>query len=190
LQARFPGIIDPQMLMQLIDLPSTDVITRSLDVDTRKQNREISLLLQGQMPQVRAYDNHVIHLKVLNDFRKSIDYENLPVEMQAHIDAHAAIHESLVLRQMGIQVPTPQPIQDPAAMQQAQSVAAGPAGPAMAGAQAPPPAAGGASPGAPGVAGMPQGSAGLAQTASIGGPGNPGRVPGIPLDQEAHLLGR
>jgi hypothetical protein len=186
LQARFPGIIDPQMLVNLIDLPGTDILTRSLDIDTRKQNREIGQLLQGLDPQVRPYDNHVIHLKVLNDFRKTIDYENLPVEMQAHIDAHAAIHESLVLHQQGIQVPTPQPTMDPTALAQAQMAAAGPAGVSPGAPAGTPPSAGGASPGPPGVASLPT----EAQTAQIGGPGNPGRVPGIPLDQEAHLLGR
>jgi hypothetical protein len=186
LQARFPGLIDVQMLMNMIDLPGTDLLTRSLDIDTRKQNREIGLLMLGEDCQVRPFDNHEIHLKVLNDFRKSIDYENLPIEMQAHIDAHAAIHESLVLRQMGIQVPTPQPTQDPAALMQAQAASAGPAGPGPAGAGAPPPGAGGASPQAAGTASMPS----EAQAAGIGGPGNPGRVPGVPLDTEAHLLGR
>ena len=192
LQARFPGLIDPQMLMNMIDLPGTDLLTKSLDVDTRKQNRELGQLLLGQNPQVRPYDNHVIHLKVINDFRKSIDYENLPIEMQAHIDAHAAIHESLVLRQMGIQVPTPQPTQDPAAMQQAQQAQAGPAGaPGMSapggGGQAPPPGPGGASPGPPGQAQPALPSA--AAMSGIGASGQPGRVPGVPLATEAQLIG-
>jgi hypothetical protein len=188
LQARFPGLIDAQMLMNMLDVPGADLLTKSLDIDTRKQNREIGQLLLGEYPQVRPYDNHVIHLKVINDFRKSIDYENLPLEMQAHIDAHAAIHESLVLGQMGVQVPTPNPTQDPAALQQAQQAAAGPAANpynGMGGIGGMPPAPGGNSPGPPGV-----NTPSLAQQAGIGGPGNPGRVPGIPLDTEAHLLGR
>lgn len=187
LQARFPGLIDPQMLMNMIDLPGTDLLTRSLDIDTRKQNREIGQLLQGENPQVRAYDNHVIHLKVLNDFRKSIDYENLPIEMQAHVDAHAAIHESLVLRQLGVQVPTPNATMDPAAMEQAQLASAGPSGPVGAPA---PGGGGGQAPAAGGQNAGPPGMTSLAERAEIGGPGNPGRVPGIPLDTEAHLLGR
>jgi hypothetical protein len=185
LQARFPGIIDPQMLLQLLDMPGTDILTKSLDIDTRKQHREIAQLLLGENPQVRPYDNHVIHLKVLNDFRKSIDYENLPIEMQAHIDAHAAIHESLVLKQMGLQVPTPNATQDPTAWAQAQMASAGPGGAPGPSPDGTPPAAGGASPGPPGAATPSQ-----AQAAQIGGPGNPGRVPGISLDTEAHLLGR
>jgi hypothetical protein len=188
LQARFPGLIDPQMLMNMIDLPGTDLLTKSLDEDTRKQARELGQLLQGIDPQVRPYDNHVIHLKVINSFRKSIDYENLPIEAQAHIDAHAAIHESLVMRQMGIQVPTPNPTQDPQALQQAQVASAGPAGPS---AGAGPPQGGSgpaqqAPPPSPASTGLPSPSA----QAGIGGPGQPGRVPGIGLDQEAALLGR
>jgi hypothetical protein len=187
LQKMFPGLIDPQMLMNLIDLPNVDIITKSLDTDTRKQNREIGQLMLGQNPQVRPFDNHVIHLKVLNDFRKTIDYENLPVDMQAHIDAHAAIHESLVLRQMGIQVPTPSPTQDPVAMTQAQMAAGGPASSPHPSA-APTPAPGGNSPGPPGqsTTALPQ----TAQLAGIGGVAQPGHTPGIPLDTQAASIGQ
>lgn len=188
LQARFPGIIDPQMLVNLLEMPGTELLAKTFDIDTRKQWREIGQLLQGQDPQVRPFDNHVIHLKVLNEFRKGIDYENLSPEMQAHVDAHAGIHESLVLRQMGIQVPTPQPTQDPAAMAQAQSASYGPAGPPQGAPTGPPggpaPSAGGQGPTPPG-----QGPS-VATQAGIGGANNPGRVPGVPVDTEAHLLGR
>jgi hypothetical protein len=184
LQARFPGVIDPQTVINFLEVPGTDILTKSLDIDTRKQAREIGQLLQGQNPQVRAFDNHMVHLKVLNDFRKTIDYENLPIEMQAHVDAHAAIHESLVLHQMGIQVPTPNPTQDPTALAQGQMAAAGPAGaPGPQAPNGPPPGPGGQS---AGTSSMPSDAA----QAGIGGPGNPGRVPGISLDTEAHLLGR
>lgn len=194
LQARYPGIIDPQMLVNLIDLPGTDVITKSLDAHTRTQYREIAQLLKGEHPQVRPFHNHVIHLKVLNDFRNSIDYENLPPAMQGHIDAHAAIHEALVLKQMGIQVPTPNEIQDPTAMQQANIASGGPAGhspgstqpPIGPGGKPPMPGPGGASPGAPG---QQQPMPSQAQMAGIGGPGQPGRVPGISLGNEAQLIG-
>jgi hypothetical protein len=138
---------------------------------------------------VRPYDNHVIHLKVLNDFRKSIDYENLPIDMQAHVDAHAAIHESLVLRQMGIQVPTPSPTQDPVALTQAQMAAGGPASSPSSSATAPPPGPGGQSPGPPGqqtTTALPQ----TAQLAGIGGAGQQGQVPGIPIDTQAAATGQ
>jgi len=184
LQARMPGLIDPQTFMNMLDLPGTDLITRSLDVDTRKQNREISQLLNGEEPQIKPFDNHQVHLTVLNNFRKSLDYEKLPLEDQARIDAHAAVHEMLVLRQMGIAVPTPNPNVDPTAQAQAAQASAGPGGPpAPAGAPNPQP------PAAPGTQAPPMPAAQTAKMAGIGGAGNPGRVPNMPVDQQAQSQG-
>lgn len=174
----YPSQFDLQTLMNMLDVPNTDLITKSMDIDTRKQSREIGQLLLGMNPQVRPYDNHVIHLKVLNDFRKSIDYENLPIEMQAHIDAHAAIHESLVLRQMGIQVPTPNPTQDPVALQQAQQAAAGPAGA---------PGSIGTAPTAPPAPAAHPAPPSTAQLAGVGGAGQPGAVS---MDTQAASMGQ
>lgn len=182
LQARFPDLFDPQTLMNMLDLPGVDLMTRSLDIDTRKAYRMLSqLLLDNDPPSVKPYDNHVVHLKVLNDFRKSIDYEKLPIEDQARIDARCAVHEMLVLRQMGVKVPTPTATADPEAMAQAELAGMGPAGP-VGGPTQPP------QPGAPGQ-GTPPAPASTADMAGIGGAGNPGRIPNMPVDQQAASMG-
>lgn len=184
LQARFPAAFDLQMLMNVLDLPGTDLITRSLDIDTRKTNRMLSALLKGENPEVKPYDNHVIALKIINDFRKSIDYDNLPIEDQARIDAFAAIHESLVLRQMGIAVPTPNPNVDPTAQAQAEQAAQGPAGAP----QAPQPGSPQQS-APPGSGAPPMDASTTATMAGIGGAGNPGRVNQMPIDTQASSMG-
>lgn len=185
LQARMPGLLDPQTFMNMLDLPGTDLITKSLDIDTRKQLRENSQLLRGEEPQIKPYDNHVIHIKVINDFRKSIDYENLPIEDQARFDAHAAVHEMLVLKQMGVAVPNPNPMVDPTAQAQAAQATAGPGG------GAPPP--GSAPQNAvqpPPPHGPPMAPGTTRDLAGIGGAGNPGQIPGMPVDQQAAHMGR
>ncbi len=172
--------------MNLLEVPGTDLITRTLDEDTRLQWREISQLLAGEEPVVRPFHNHVIHLKVMNSFRKSLDYERMDVLDQARFDAHAAIHEMLVLRQQGVQLPTPSPVMDPVALQQAAQVAAGPAGAYVpqSGAQAPPQAA-------PQPGGSAMSEPAIAQAAGIGqGAGTPGRVPAMPVDNQAAAQGQ
>ena len=186
LQSRMPGLVDPQTFMNMLDLPGTDLITKSLDIHTRCQLRENTALLKGEEPQVKPYHNHQIHLKVINDFRNSVDYENLPMEDQARFDAHAAIHESLVLKQMGVAVPNPDPTVDPAAQAQAQLAGAGPGG---APGPTPPPSQG-PPPGPPGSGAPPMDQATTKRLAGIGGAGHPGQVPGMPVDQQAAGMGR
>lgn len=204
LAARYPDLVQPQDLIRMLDVPGVDFLTRSIDIDTKKQWREIGQLLEGDDCQVQPFDNHVIHLSVMNQFRKSVDYEQLDDAGRAIFDAHAAVHEMLVLKQMGMSVPTPNPTYDPNAAAQSQMAGAGPAGPGPGG----PPQPGGGAP-SPGyllnpMTGTPpdplavasgQAPDMLAQTsiakrAGIGqAAGQPGRVPGIPVDNQAHSMG-
>lgn len=202
LQARMPDLMDPQTMMRMLDLPNTDQLTRTLDEDTRRAVRENGKLASGEDVKVMPFDNHVIHLKVINSFRKSSDYENLPLEDRARYDAHAAVHESLVLKQLGMTSPWvtgPQGMQDPAAAAEAERVDAGPAGPMSAGPGA------GSTPmyvnpatGVPnnplavasGQAPSPLAGSAVEKRAGIGqGAGQPGRVPGVSPDQQAHSMG-
>jgi hypothetical protein len=189
LAARYPQLITGADLIRLLDMPDTDFITKSDDSDTKKQYREIGQLLAGENPEVKPWDNHLIHLTILNNFRKSADYENLDEEGQARFDAHAAVHEMLVLKQLGIVVPPGD--FDPNAAAQSQQVAGGPAGGA--------PQPGVTSPflldPMHGQPGDPQSGGGLAplplaKAAGIGQQaGQPGRVPGVPVDNQASTMG-
>lgn len=181
--ARYPELIQPVDVIRMLELPGTDFLVRSIDVDTKKQWREISDMLEGQDCEVKAFDNHAVHLQVLNQFRKSIDYEQLDELSQARFDAHAAVHEMLVLKQLGMAVPSPQPAQDPNALAQAQMVSQG-----AAGAGVPQPVPTPAPTGMPGVSPMSDGN--IQQAAGIGqAAGQPGRVPGVPADTQAHSMG-
>lgn len=182
LAARYGDLIQPQDVLRMLELPNVDFITRSVDADTKKQWREISEMLEGEACEVKGFDNHVVHLQVLNQFRKSSDYENLPVESQAIFDAHAAVHEMLVLKQLGMPLPTPP---DPEAMRQAQMASAG-----VAAGYAPPEGAG-AQPGAEQPGGVaPMSDTAIQQSAGIGqAAGQPGRVPGVPADNQAASMG-
>lgn len=199
LQARMPDIMDPQTMIRMLDLPGTDFLVKSMDEDTRRATRENSILLEGGEPVVQPFDNHAIHLKVLNSFRKSADYENLPPEDRARFDAHAAIHEMLVLRQLGLATPgTGEP--NPIAEAQAQTAAQGPAGghpPAGSPFNAPmytdqatgKPPSGLAV--ASGQAPSPLANSAIARRAGIGqSAGQPGRVPGVGMDQQAAAIGQ
>lgn len=200
LQARMPDIMDPQTMIRMLDMPGTDFLVRSMDIDARRQARENSQMLQGQEPVVQPFDNHAVHLKSLNDFRKSTDYEHLDMQGRAIFDAHAAVHEMLLLKQLGLAAPnTPEPQGSPEALAQADRASAGPAGghpPQGSPFNAPmytDPATGRPPSGlavASGQAPSPLANSAIAKRAGIGhAAGQPGRVPGVPADNQAASMG-
>jgi hypothetical protein len=187
------GLIqNAQDVIRMLDIPGTDFIVRQFDLDTRKQHREISKILQSdEDPQVAPWDNHLVHIEAINGFRKTVDYEKLPVETRARVDAHAAVHEGLVLQQLGVPLPTPAPF-DPNAREAADAVTAGgrggPGGYLLDPLTGKPPdplqVASGQAP-------SPVTDDGIYNQAGIGqGAGSPGRVPGIPADNQAASMGR
>lgn len=193
LQARMPDLFDPQTLIRALDLPGVDFIVRSIDLDVRKQQRELGKLISGEDCPVDAWDNHLVHLKQINNFRKTLDYEQLDDAGKARVDAHAAVHESLVLRQMGVAVPEPVP-PVPGALAEAEMVGAGvgegavPQGPQyldpLTGLPPDPTAvASGQTPSA-------LTDSQVARRAGIGqAAGQPGRVPGVSADNQAASMG-
>lgn len=178
LAARYPDLFDPQKLMTLLEVPQSDLITESLDQHTRCAARENGQLLRGEEPEVKPWHDHVIHLKVIDSFRNSLDYYNLDRDGQIRFDAHAAVHQMLVLKQIGVRIPIGGE-GDPQAMAEAQQVDAGRAGNNAPGGEQP---SGDVTPQAP------QGPS-TAELGGIGGTGQPGRVPGVPIDQQAASIG-
>lgn len=177
---------DPQDFIRFLDLPGTDFIIREADMDTKRQWRETSQMLNGEDPVVQPWDDHLLHLKALNNFRKTTDYDHLPPEMKGRIDGHAAVHESLVLKQRGVQVPSPVATMDPAAAEQANTVSQGPNAAPTGGGGLPPQIGGSQM-----MANNPMGEGSIMDAAGIGaGAGAPGQVPGIQADQQAAAMGR
>lgn len=177
LASRYPDLFDPQKLMSLLEVPQSDLITATLDDHTRCASRENGMLLRGEQPEVKPWHDHVIHLRILDKFRNSLDYEKLDEDGKIRYDAHAAVHQMLVLKQIGVRIPVGG-TGDPQAMAEAEKVDAG-----RAGQNAPPqgdPASGQSPP--------PAGPS-TADLAGVGGTGEPGHVPGVPLDTQAASIG-
>lgn len=178
------GIItDPHTYVTLLDIPGTDFLSEQLSKDQKRADRENGKLYEGEECQPRHFDDHEVHLKVHNDFRKSVDYEELPPEIQQIVDAHCAIHESLLMGQMSVMNGIgADPEANPAVG--AQTVGEGPAANTdyldpMTGKPADPLAGG--------PSALDQSS--VAQKAGIGGTGEPGHVPGVSTDTQAASMG-
>ncbi len=170
---------DPRAFVRILDMPGMDLISETLDLDTKQQKRETNQLIQGVPVPVNSFDNHVIHLQTLNDFRKTKDYELLDPEIKAVVDAHADVHNELVLQQLGMPPGNPN------------------GGPGMPGKPGGPEQAGPGGPPGPGGAGGPQPTpqeggreSAIREKAGIGGPAQPGAVPGVTADRQAASMGR
>jgi hypothetical protein len=181
------GIItDPKTYLDMLDLPGTDFVREQYGLDQRRAQRENDQLRKGTPCQVYPWDNHSIHLTVLNDFRKTPDYENLPPQIKAVVDGHGANHESLVLQQMGSPMPGTGVQVDHPMTQPATGGAPGADAmyldPTTGKPQDPLAVASGQAPSA--LENTP-----VKQRAGIGGPGQPGEVPGVSTDTQAFRQG-
>jgi hypothetical protein len=80
--------------------------------DRERARREQLVLLQNPMAQlsVKSYDIHKTHLEEHNEFRKTIEYEELPPWLQQKFDQHCDLHSILdngvAVQSMGMQVPS------------------------------------------------------------------------------------
>ena len=158
------GIItDPSHVLRLIQMPGMDFLTEAFNVDTRQAQRENEYLQLGEEVQVNTFDNHAVHVSEHDNFRKSSEYDKLKRLAAAGDPEAMAIIANTDAHVAAHNELVMQQAQQKAMQQQGMS------------AQAPP----------QGV----QGSPSLGRLAGIGGPGQPGQVPGIDLDTQAARLG-
>lgn len=187
------GIIaDPQVFVRMLDLPGTDFVLETLNIDAQHAEREIARLIAGEEVPAPDWHNHEIHIAKHNEYRKSEEYEQLDDQAKTNFDSHVLAHQ-MVLQQ--------------AQLTAAQSaLALGPGmegGGEFAGPETTNPT-GENGEGIDLMTGQPQdplsvaaglspsqleGSEVQAARGVIGGVGNPGGVPGIPLDTQAALEG-
>jgi hypothetical protein len=185
-QRQVPPFNDPRTLVRFLEMPGSDFIMDALSVDAKQAQRENGDMVNGTHVEVHDFDNHAVHITEHNNFRKSRDYERLDVKLRGLFDAHVAVHHEVVVGQAA------------AAAQQAlgpQTAPTGPHGPGSTGAgdyinpltgqpSDPVQVATGEQPSS-----LAFGDANIRQQAGIGGPGQPGAVPGIAADQQAASTG-
>jgi hypothetical protein len=192
---------DPRFLFRILDIPGTEFMMEHMDVDARQAVRENTQLRNGVMAKVHSFDNHAVHITEHNNFRKTQEYEALDDELRAVFDAHCAVHEELVLAASAVPTgSTPQvdsanlpPIagREDLMMQMAPE-GSPPAGgtpmyvnPATGTVNDPLAVAAGQAPSP-----LNDAPSNIRQAAGIGGPGEPGAVPGVSSDTQAASMGR
>lgn len=113
---RDKGFISSERAKDLLEFGDIDGVYSGLD-ETAAKN-DILNTIEGQMMVIaEPWEDHTIHLKVINDFRKGSVYMKLPPEIKQRIDYLAQQHQGMLLNEMnaskGIGAPMPPAAQPP-----------------------------------------------------------------------------
>lgn len=144
-------IKDPEMMAELLDLPISTVGPASA-FDLRLARNENLRIAADIAITPNSWDNHDIHKREHNSYRKTQEYAELSDQVKAKFEYHVNMHDQLEIQQLGKQLQIQQmaaAVASGAGFQAPPPGAAGPPGPASGGGDAPAgpiPAAAGANP--------------------------------------------
>lgn len=99
------GVLNPQMdkdlIFRALELGITDEIYDASEIDVQQaMNENGAWSKQDMSPITREFYNHEVHIAQHNRFRKGEEYEALPEELKAIVDAHVQEHMQYVLQSM------------------------------------------------------------------------------------------
>lgn len=91
-------LIDPvanrEQALKMIDKPTLGELVKDDKIDSSYACLENQMMEAGAMPVPRDFENHIIHKREHDRFRKSERYRRLAPEHQAMIDQHVKAHEA------------------------------------------------------------------------------------------------
>lgn len=104
------GVLNPAedkaLILKMLELGFTDDLYDEYSIDVNHAIGEHEKWLKGDLsPKVRDFYNHDVHIKVHNKFRKSDDYEQLPLELQQIIDQHVGQHQQYIMQKLMAAMP-------------------------------------------------------------------------------------
>ena len=163
------GIIsDPHVMAELMDVPISMIAPDSA-YDIRAQRNENLTMAQGIFVMPHSWDNHEIHLRELNNYRKTPEWDKASPKIKAMMEAHAQFHDQLYIQQLGKELQKQQLAAAVANGAGFQMGAPGPQGEAAPGGQ--PPSGPGGGPGGPTPTGAPGARPGAPPAATPHAPG-------------------
>lgn len=95
------GIIqDRELMAELLDLPISSVSPDN-EFDIRLARNENLEIASGIKVVPNSWDNHDIHRREHNNYRKTMDYKMLPDEAKQVFEMHCELHDELQIQQLG-----------------------------------------------------------------------------------------
>lgn len=96
-------INDPQVFARVADVPSQEYLIEALNEDIAKAERENRAMATGRPVVPEDFDDHAVHIKCHNKFRKSLRYETMTEEEKQLCDQHIQAHATMAGEEMGTQ---------------------------------------------------------------------------------------
>jgi len=94
-------VLDPvlhrEKILKMLDVKDIDEIFADNHLDEQRAQQENELMASGQPVMPRDFENHTIHMQILDRFRKSERYRRLPPQIQKIFDNHAQMHVQLAI---------------------------------------------------------------------------------------------
>lgn len=98
------GIItDPDRIAQLLDMPAPS-FNESNVFDMRLARNENLVMADGTPITPNSWDNHELHLREHNNYRKTHDYQMLEQETKQMFEFHCDTHEKLQVEQLSKEI--------------------------------------------------------------------------------------
>ena len=92
---------DPRTFLRLLDIPGTDLLLETLNIDAKHAEREHAKIYAGETVEVQTWHNGPVHIQVHGDEMKSEEYENKTPEEQAafygHLMAHLEVEQAKMM---------------------------------------------------------------------------------------------
>lgn len=88
-------VVHRDIILKMLHAGDTAQVFEDDQLDEQWAAKENELMEQAQFSEPRDFENHDIHLKVLDRFRKSERYRRLMPEVQQLFDAHAEMHKQM-----------------------------------------------------------------------------------------------
>lgn len=99
LMLRKEGFISPEKAKSLMEVNDVEGAFHNLD-EVGAKNDILNTLEGNAQVMPEPYEDHTIYLKVINDFRKGLVYQKLPVKQRKKIDKLAEGHQQMLLAEM------------------------------------------------------------------------------------------
>lgn len=94
------GIIrDPEAIADLLEVPTPVVVSNKV-YDVRLARNENMTLVDGTPIEPNSWDDHAIHLREHNNFRKTQEYLTLDSEVKRMFEHHCQRHDELQIQQL------------------------------------------------------------------------------------------
>jgi hypothetical protein len=94
------GMITPEKATELLEFGDLDGVFHNQDESVQKTEIEEMVSQQGLFVEVQDWDNHSVHLKVLDDFLKSEHFKKIPDQSKSLIIEHRRMHQDRLSQEM------------------------------------------------------------------------------------------